>query len=102
MKKLTIGPLQYEFNRHHEPRCRIESGETLVVASEDALTGQIKTNNDRRDKSKMPYSNPMTGPIYVEGAEPGDALAVTIHEIRSTDGQCATRTADPKQLCEWD
>lgn len=101
MKKLEIGPLQYEFSRYHEPRVRIQSGETLVVASEDALTGQIRTNDDRRDKVKMPYSNPMTGPIFVEGAEPGDSLAVQIHEIRSTDGQCATRTADPKQLCEW-
>jgi acetamidase/formamidase len=49
----------------------------------------------------MPYSNPLTGPIVVEGAELGDALAVTIREIRPTIGQCATRTADPKQLCEW-
>ena len=52
MKKLDIGPLQYEFSRFHEPRVRIQSGETLVVASEDALTGQIRTNDDRRDKVK--------------------------------------------------
>jgi acetamidase/formamidase len=30
------------------------------------------------------YSNPTTGPIYVEGAEPGDTLAVTIHSIEPT------------------
>lgn len=101
MKHLPIGPLYYEFSRHHEPRLRIRSGESVVVASEDALSGQIRTNDDRRDKVKIPYSNPMTGPIAVDGAEPGDSLAVTIHEIRPTRGQCATRTADPKQLCEW-
>lgn len=101
MKQLSIGPLYYEFSRHHEPRLRIEPGERLLVASEDALSGQIRSNADRRDKVKMPYSNPLTGPIVVEGAEPGDALAVTIHEIRPTIGECATRTADPKQLCEW-
>ncbi|SIO61602.1 Acetamidase/formamidase [Singulisphaera sp. GP187] len=101
MKHLPIGPLYYEFSRHHEPRLRIEPGETLLVASEDALSGQIRSNADRRDKIKMPYSNPLTGPIVVAGAEPGDALAVTIHAIRPTLGECATRTADPKQLCEW-
>jgi amidase len=29
--------------------------------------------------------NPVTGPVYVEGARPGDALAVTVHEIRLKD-----------------
>jgi amidase len=101
MKHLPIGPLYYEFSRHNEPRLRIEPGDTVLVASEDALSGQIRSDADRRDKVKMPYGNPLTGPIVVEGAEPGDALAVTIREIRPTIGQCATRTADPKQLCEW-
>lgn len=99
--RLPIGPLRYEFSRHHEPRLRMAPGETVVVETEDALSGQIRTDADRRDKVAMPYSNPLTGPIRVEGAEPGDALAVTIGEIRPTIGQCATRTADPKQLCEW-
>lgn len=101
VRRLPIGPLHYEFSRHHEPRLRVESGETIVVESEDALSGQIRSNSDRRDKVSMPYSNPLTGPIFVEGAEPGDTLAVTIGEIRPALHQCATRTADPKQLCEW-
>jgi acetamidase/formamidase len=101
MKHLPIGPLHYEFSRHHEPRLRVSPGETILVATEDALSGQIRADSDRRDKAKMPYSNPLTGPIWVEGAEPGDSLAVTIGEIRPTIGQCATRTADPKMLCEW-
>jgi acetamidase/formamidase len=101
VKRLPAGPLYYEFSRDNEPRLRIESGETIQVEAEDALSGQIRTDADRRDKTKMPFSNPVTGPVWVEGAEPGDALAVTIHEIRPTIGQCCTRTADPKQLCEW-
>jgi acetamidase/formamidase len=101
MKRLPIGPLYYEFSRHHEPRVRVAPGEPLLIETEDALSGQIRTDADRRDKAAMPYSNPLTGPIWVEGAEPGDALAVTIGEIRPTIGQCATRTADPKQLSEW-
>ncbi len=101
MKRVPAEPLVYEFSRHLEPRVRIESGETIHVEAEDALSGQIRTNDDRRDKTKVPYSNPVAGPIWIEGAEPGDALAVKIEEIRSRDGQCATYTGNPKQLCEW-
>src|SRR6476469_6271286 len=101
MKRLPIGPLYSEFSRHNEPRLQIAPGETIVVESEDAFSGQIRTNSDRRDKTKKPYANPQTGPIWIEGAGPGDALAVTIHEIKPLIGQCATRTSDPKQLAGW-
>ena len=85
MQRLPLGPLYYEFTRHNEPRLRIQPGETIVVESEDAFSGQIRTNDDRRDKTKKPYSNPQTGPIWIEGAEPGDSLAVTIHAIKPLD-----------------
>jgi amidase len=101
MQRLAIGPLYYEYSRHNEIRLRIESGETIAVESEDAFSGQIRSNDDRRDKTKRPYGNPQTGPIWVEGAEPGDTLAVTIREIRPLIGQCATRTSDPAMLSQW-
>lgn len=101
MQRVNSVPLVYEFSRHLEPQVRIESGESLVVESEDALSGQIRREGDQRDKATMPYSNPVAGPIFVEGAEPGDSLAVTIREIRPRDGQAATYTGAPKQLCEW-
>jgi amidase len=101
MQTVPAEPLIYEFSRHLEPRARIASGETLLVESEDALSAQIRTNDDQRDKQAMPYSNPVAGPIFVEGAAPGDSIAVTIHEIKPRDGQAATYTGAPKQLCEW-
>jgi amidase len=54
MKTLPIGPLYYEFSRHHEPRLRIAPGETVLVQTEDALSGQIRSDADRRDKAAMP------------------------------------------------
>jgi amidase len=101
MKRLPLGPLVYEYSRHTEPRLSIESGETIVVEAEDAFSGQIRTDDDRRDKTKMPFSNPQTGPIVVVGAEPGDALAVVIESIEPTLGQCVTRTGDAAQLSQW-
>ena len=101
MQRVVAEPLVYEFSRHLEPRVTIQPGESVVVESEDALSGQLKTSDDRRDKSTVPKSNPVAGPILVEGAEPGDALAVTIQEIRSRDGQAATYTGHPGRLAEW-
>jgi amidase len=101
MQQVSALPLVYEFSRHLPPRAAVRPGETLCVESEDALSGQIRTPHDRRDKTTVPYSNPVAGPILVEGARPGDTLAVTIRDIRSRDGQCATYTGPPRQLAEW-
>jgi len=99
--RVTRGPLVYEFSRHVEPRLRLQPGDTVVVETEDALSGQIRSVRDRRDKTRMPYSNPLTGPFFIEGAQPGDALAVTIREIRPLIGQCATYLASAGRLSEW-
>lgn len=101
MRDVPALPLVYEFTRHLPPRVTIRSGESLRVESEDALAGQIRGPEDRRDKTKVPWSNPVAGPICVEGAQPGDVLRVTIHSMESRDGQCATYTGAPKQLTEW-
>lgn len=101
MKRLSLGSPSYEFSRHYEPRVWVEAGETIVVESEDAFSGQIRKEGDRRDRATQPMSNPLTGPIAVRGAGPGDALAVTIRSIEPLIGQCATRTGEARQLSEW-
>ena len=101
IKRLGINdPLNYEYSRFIKPRLWVESGESIVVETEDALSGQIKNENDRRDKTKIPWSNPVTGPINVDNSEPGDHLAVTIEEINPLDNQCVTRTAPSSHLME--
>jgi len=101
MQRVPALPLNYEFTRHLPPRATIDPGETLLVEAEDALSGQIRKPGDRRDKTLIPKGNPVAGPICVRGAKPGDALAVTIHEIRPRDGQCATYNGPPRLLSEW-
>lgn len=101
MKQLSLDSFNYEFNRFQEPRLHIEAGETIRVETEDALSRQIRKPGDYRDRAKVPFSNPVTGPIFVKQAEPGDMLAIRIESIESRDGQCATYTGNPKQLCQW-
>ena len=101
MQQISLGLLNYEFSRFQEPRISIDPGETIRVESEDALSGQIRKAGDLRDKTRVPFSNPLTGPIFINQAEPGDTLAIKIAAIESRDGQCATYTGNPKQLCQW-
>src|SRR5215467_12288668 len=55
---------------------RIKPGEVVSTKTLDS-GGQ----NERNEQLAIP-SNPLTGPFYIEGAEPGDALAVTLRRVR--------------------
>ena len=99
--RVAAEPLVHEFTRHLPARATIRPGQVIEVESEDALSGQIRKPGDQRDKATVPKSNPVAGPIEIEGAEPGDVLAVRIHDISPAIGQCATYTGAPKQLAEW-
>lgn len=101
MKYLKLGKLYYEISRHNPPALTIEPGETVTVETEDAFSGQIRREGDRRDTKKMPYGNPQSGPIYVQGAEKGDSLAVHIQKIEARLGQAASRTGGPGGLGEY-
>ncbi|MDP9368721.1 MAG: acetamidase/formamidase family protein [Chloroflexota bacterium] len=75
------GEYQYTFGPYAEPIARVKRGETVVIHTIDAF-GDLLTSEDQSPSSILgPYLNPQTGPIYVEGAEPGDTLAVTIEAI---------------------
>lgn len=54
----------------HEPVLRIADGDTVVTTTVD------NAGRDSTDRQVTPGGNPQTGPFYIEGAEPGDALAV--------------------------
>jgi amidase len=59
----------------HEPVLRIADGDTVRTTTVDAR-GQ-----DARDERVVDGPNPMTGPFYVEGAAPGDTLAVVLDAL---------------------
>jgi amidase len=72
---------RYGFSAAHPPVVTISPGETVVVETHDARSGTIRSSADLLDKPHPDGPNPVTGPIYVTGAEPGDALVVHIREI---------------------
>src|SRR5688500_19563246 len=77
--------------RHHHfgwdnsppPVARVAPGTTLEFECNDASGGQLTRASALTDIASLDFGriNPVTGPIFVEGAEPGDALKVTIQEF---------------------
>lgn len=59
----------------HPPVLRIADGDSVVTNIVDA------EGRDHTDRPVTPGGNPMTGPFFVEGAEPGDSLKVTIDRM---------------------
>jgi acetamidase/formamidase len=59
------------------PVARIRPGTVLEVFTEDCFAGRVRGTGDLvSEVCDFPFLNPQTGPFYVEGAEPGDTLAV--------------------------
>jgi len=83
---LSADDVVYAIDKAVPPRLRLAAPAEVTVATLDARAGRLTepsqveaTARDYRDR--FPKANPATGPIFVEGAEPGDALAVEILRI---------------------
>jgi acetamidase/formamidase len=58
-----------------EPVMKVKPGDVLEVWTDDCFAGLVETVDDL-PSHKITAFNPQTGPFYVEGAEPGDTLAL--------------------------
>ncbi len=59
------------------PVARIRPPAVLEVFTEDAFCGNVRSENDLVSQvCEFPYVNPQTGPFWIEGARPGDTVAV--------------------------
>jgi amidase len=76
----------YVFNPYREPIARVKPNERVTIHTDDAFESRIIKKEDlpSRALATAKFLNPQTGPIYVEGAQPGDSLAVRIESIEPT------------------
>jgi amidase len=75
----------YRFAPDVAPVARVAPGEQIVFETYDASTGRIHAPADVHSYLKvrdLRRVNPAAGPVWVEGAQPGDDLVVTIEAIR--------------------
>lgn len=68
------------WDRDQPPALTVAPGETVQLDCRDASNGQIGPDSGRNAVTALDQDrvNPVNGPVYVDGAEPGDALIVTI------------------------
>lgn len=75
----------YSFSKDIAPALEVLEGATLDIETLDCFSNQLRNPEDTVDQLDWDRINPSTGPVYVEGAMPGDALKVTINRIDLSD-----------------
>ncbi len=75
------------------PAARIEPGTVLELWTEDCFAGRVRGPDDLVSRvCEFPFLNPQTGPFYVEGAEPGDTIAVHFVSLEPSRDWAASTT----------
>jgi acetamidase/formamidase len=69
------------------PVLEVDSGDTVELAVTDASGGQLDRDSGVEAVAALDFSrvNPVTGPVFVKGAQPGDVLEVEILSLRPRD-----------------
>ncbi|MFF2755009.1 acetamidase/formamidase family protein [Psychrobacillus sp. NPDC058041] len=75
----------YSFNKDHKPVLHIQPGENVLFQIYDCFTNQIQSDEHLITSIDFSKVNPATGPVYIEGALPGQTLKVEIHDIKVRD-----------------
>src|SRR5919198_5097202 len=79
---------KYAFDWRDEPLLRVKPGESVEIETYDASTGYFRSPDDLADPARRPgfdrvppLANPIAGPVWLEGAQRGDTLVITIEQI---------------------
>jgi len=71
----------FAFSKDHVPVLRINSSDRVRIQTMDCFSNQIRREEDTLETIDWERVNPATGPIFIEDAQPGDVLKVTIEKI---------------------
>jgi amidase len=82
MIRLTRSQIVYAFDKTHPPVATVDPGTEMLFETWDSRTGTIHSEEQTYERPHPRGPNPATGPVFVRGAEPGDALVVTILDIQ--------------------
>jgi amidase len=75
----------YDFSPENPPAIFVDPGTTILFETLDALDDQIHSDEDSAEKIDLSHVNSATGPVYLNGAKPGDTLVAEILEIKPWD-----------------
>jgi acetamidase/formamidase len=82
--RLDATDVHYAWDHALPPRLEIEPGDTVVFDTRDAADGYYGPTSTSADvAAKPPFrGHPLTGPVRIRGARPGDVLAVEIVDVK--------------------
>ncbi len=83
----------YEFAPEMDPILTVDPGTELTIETRDSLDGVVQTDSDVI-KEIPEEVNAATGPIAVDGANPGDILEIVIEEVRLVEPMGRVITID--------
>jgi acetamidase/formamidase len=74
----------YTWDNAIVPVAEVESGDDVLLHVRDASDEQIRADSTAADVGKLDFShvNPVSGPVFVKDARPGDTLAVEVVDLR--------------------
>lgn len=72
----------FKFSKNNPCAISVSSGSIVEFETLDCYANQFKSEKDSLESIDWQRVNPATGPVFVEGAEPGDVLKVTVEKIR--------------------
>jgi amidase len=87
MQEFQPTDIKYTYSSEHRPIGTVAADETFTVLTADCFTGRYDDPADftpETAKWVAEHLNGVTGPIAVEGAEPGQAVEVTIENVTAT------------------
>ena len=79
---LELRQVVYSFSKENAPEGHAKDGEVVRFHTQDCFAGQIRSEADQVGTVDFTHTNPATGPLYVDGAQPGDALAVELLDLQ--------------------
>lgn len=85
MKVISRSKVVYSFSSKNSPVDYVKPGELVIIETEDALGGQIRSESDLLERIDWSKVNGATGPLSIEGAEAGDTLVVDILDVKTAD-----------------
>lgn len=69
------------FSKDNEPVARAVPGELLLFETMDCFANQFRSEEQLVHELDLSQANPAAGPVFIEGAEPGDVITVDILDI---------------------
>jgi acetamidase/formamidase len=74
----------YRWSKSHEPVLNVKPGDRVHFEVNEVSSWQVTEKSKVMDLAKMDESKlyPLAGPVYIEGAEAGDALIVDVESVR--------------------